>query len=231
MLASGNFYGTTTPLIDNTWHHVTLVKNGNTVTIYADGQAENTHTINVVTQDNTLPLLIGFNPGEGVQGFWKGLLDELKIFDRALTPAEIAALAVLPGVLDGDFNDDGTVDAADYVIWRKNGGNQQDFNLWRANFARSASPPSQTGDFNNDGLLDAADYVLWRKNPTANLTPAHYNLWGANFGEPASAGGASSNQVPEPASTVLLAVALLQTLASSRQHATYRLRFRAQLAD
>jgi hypothetical protein len=42
--------------------------------------------------------------------------------------------------LPGDFNHDGTVDAADYVVWRKGLGTtytQNDFNTWRANFGRT----------------------------------------------------------------------------------------------
>ncbi|HEX2476093.1 MAG TPA: hypothetical protein VHK01_15185 [Lacipirellulaceae bacterium] len=38
----------------------------------------------------------------------------------------------------GDFNRDGVVDAADYVVWRKNGGSQQHYTVWRANFGRIA---------------------------------------------------------------------------------------------
>jgi hypothetical protein len=34
----------------------------------------------------------------------------------------------------GDFNNDGTVDAADYVVWRKNSGTQDGYDAWRANF-------------------------------------------------------------------------------------------------
>jgi hypothetical protein len=37
----------------------------------------------------------------------------------------------------GDFNDDGTVDGADYVVWRKGLGTiytQDDFNVWKSNF-------------------------------------------------------------------------------------------------
>jgi hypothetical protein len=38
-------------------------------------------------------------------------------------------------LLPGDFNNDGTVDAADYVVWRKtNAGNAQGYTDWRANF-------------------------------------------------------------------------------------------------
>jgi hypothetical protein len=39
--------------------------------------------------------------------------------------------------LSGDFNHDGSVDAADYVVWRKTGGTPQEYAIWRANFGRS----------------------------------------------------------------------------------------------
>jgi hypothetical protein len=34
----------------------------------------------------------------------------------------------------GDFNSDGTVDAADYVVWRKSDGTPAGYDLWRAHF-------------------------------------------------------------------------------------------------
>jgi probable HAF family extracellular repeat protein len=42
--------------------------------------------------------------------------------------------------LAGDFNDDGIVDAADYVVWRKGLGTthtQNDYDTWRANFGKT----------------------------------------------------------------------------------------------
>jgi hypothetical protein len=48
-----------------------------------------------------------------------------------------AALAAAP-LLAGDYNQDGTVDAADYVVWRKTDGSQGGYNTWRANFGRTA---------------------------------------------------------------------------------------------
>jgi hypothetical protein len=44
--------------------------------------------------------------------------------------------------LPGDFNHDGTVDAADYVVWRNGLGTtytQNDYNVWRANFGQTAT--------------------------------------------------------------------------------------------
>ena len=55
---------------------------------------------------------------------------------------------ISPFVLPGDFNDDGTVDAGDYQVWR-------------AQFGQAGQ--SLSADGNRDGVVDAADYVVWRK--------------------------------------------------------------------
>jgi hypothetical protein len=43
-------------------------------------------------------------------------------------------LFVYTPMLTGDYNQDGSVDAADYVLWRKNDGSQFGYNAWRTNF-------------------------------------------------------------------------------------------------
>jgi hypothetical protein len=42
-------------------------------------------------------------------------------------------------VLDGDFNFDGRVNAADYTVWRNRGGSLADYQLWKTNFGRTLS--------------------------------------------------------------------------------------------
>lgn len=54
--------------------------------------------------------------------------------------------------LPGDYNENGTVDAADYVIWRATLGSTTDL---RAN-------GDNTGD--SEGVIDQADYNVWRSN-------------------------------------------------------------------
>jgi hypothetical protein len=45
--------------------------------------------------------------------------------------------------LPGDYNNDGKVDAADYVVWRKHNINgQQGYDNWRTNFGRTAGSGS-----------------------------------------------------------------------------------------
>ncbi|HEY3392496.1 MAG TPA: PEP-CTERM sorting domain-containing protein [Lacipirellulaceae bacterium] len=54
-------------------------------------------------------------------------------------------LTSLFGALDGDFNNDGKVDAADYVVWRKTDGSQPGYDEWRTNFGRTAGSGSALG--------------------------------------------------------------------------------------
>jgi PEP-CTERM motif len=54
-------------------------------------------------------------------------------------------LTSLLGGLDGDFNNDGKVDAADYVVWRKTDGTQPGYDEWRANFGRTSGSGSALG--------------------------------------------------------------------------------------
>jgi hypothetical protein len=76
--------------------------------------------------------------------------DELRV---ATTWAEATGATIAPNPL-GDFNNDGKVDAADYVSWRKNDGTnnalpndnglgtpigQNHYNLWRANYGSGVS--------------------------------------------------------------------------------------------
>ena len=44
--------------------------------------------------------------------------------------------------LPGDFNLDGSVDAADYVVWRKTDGTQTGYDTWRTNFGQTAGSGS-----------------------------------------------------------------------------------------
>lgn len=46
---------------------------------------------------------------------------------------------LLGNTLPGDFNQDGTVDAADYTTWRADNGTEADYLLWRANYGATST--------------------------------------------------------------------------------------------
>jgi hypothetical protein len=80
----------------------------------------------------------------------------------------------------GDYNLDGTVDAADYSVWRNSFG-QVGSNL--------------LADGDHDGRVDADDYSLWK---------LHFGTSGSGSG-----GIADGGSVPEPASLAILSFAAI----------------------
>jgi hypothetical protein len=58
-------------------------------------------------------------------------------WDLAYNPNSIVLSVVSTG-LPGDYNGNGLVDAADYVVWRKTDGSQEGYDDWRMNFGRTA---------------------------------------------------------------------------------------------
>jgi len=100
--------------------------------------------------------------------------DELGgIFDPAFLPALSITYSAAASP-SGDYNGNGQVDAADYVVWRKT-------------LNSAASPAGSGADGNQSGLIDSGDYTYWR----------------LRFGNTTS-GFASGSSVPEPASSVLI---------------------------
>jgi hypothetical protein len=85
-----------------------------------------------------------------------------------------------PPILAGDYDNTGIVDAADYVIWRKNVGQ-----------------PSQTLPNDTTGVIVGdAQYNLWRSN------------FGSTTAVPGSGSALAGSAVPEPSPIGLLMLGL-----------------------
>jgi phospholipase/lecithinase/hemolysin len=81
---------------------------------------------------------------------------------RVIGEAAYALLDPLPG----DFNQDGTVDAADYVVWRNGLGTtytQDDYDVWRASFAqtRAVGASESTAGVPEAGTLVSISSILF----------------------------------------------------------------------
>lgn len=86
---------TTTSLASNQWVHLCGVyEPGVALRIYTNGLLNNENTVNVpaAQYNNTLNVTIGGRPSGGVDNPFNGLIDEVRVFNRALTEAEIQAL-------------------------------------------------------------------------------------------------------------------------------------------
>ncbi len=93
--------GAVSPLPTNSWQHIALVCNGGTLQIYRNGQAvgtplayDGTINTNVAIPAMAIGAKILTNnlPDSGSPGYWHGKMDELGLWSRGLTAAEIGAI-------------------------------------------------------------------------------------------------------------------------------------------
>lgn len=78
-------------LVKSFWWHVTMVHDGVNDQIFVNGQLANTKPTATKLNPTSFPLGMGNNPIEGGQ-YFNGALDELKIYNKSLTAAEILNL-------------------------------------------------------------------------------------------------------------------------------------------
>ena len=77
------------PLPINTWTHLAVTYNGSTLTLYRNGVAVATSTVSGTLSPTTGTLQIGASQfGE----YFKGLIDEVRIYNRALSDTEIQTI-------------------------------------------------------------------------------------------------------------------------------------------
>ncbi len=81
----------------NRWMHVAFVRSGNTGQAYVDGKPSGgTHDLSVLGDlSGGQPLLIGRRRHEETPIWFKGRIDDVRIYDRALSTEEIGVLASL----------------------------------------------------------------------------------------------------------------------------------------
>jgi hypothetical protein len=129
-----------------TWYHVAGVREGGQFRTYVDGVLHGTISV-PASEDYTEPLQtfsVGGALGGGTAnwvGNFFGYIDEVRLSDTALTPDKFLNGPLVLGT-PGDYNNNGVVDGADYVVWRKGG--------------------TLANEVDNPGTVNAADYTEWR---------------------------------------------------------------------
>ena len=73
---------------DNTWHHVVGIYDGNALTLYVDGAFDASAVVGAVSLDTSNNLRLGTGRAGGF--FYTGGLDEVRVWNRALTVEEVA---------------------------------------------------------------------------------------------------------------------------------------------
>ena len=158
---------------DGSWHHVAGVFDTDTDTayIYFDGTLSNSRTeTREVGDGGSKPIYIGSRGGTG--NYFTGKIDDMRVYNRALSPREVAALAgggseqaavTLNTSLDVDndlFVQSGVLDVSD------------------SNCSSASCSLNISGDWNNIDLFSSrsGEVILDGTSHTINGTTDFYNL-------------------------------------------------------
>jgi hypothetical protein len=183
---------------DNSWHHIVVSRNGDDIFdtilvidgehIVTDRYADSTDSWGIT---DPLDARIGTRTTAPHHQTFNGWIDEMALWiGRQLTVEEAIGLwnaATGQGGVAGDYNDNGVVDAADYVRWRDTQG------------TATTLPNDPTA-----GMVTQEDYTVWRQN------------FGAGSGGSASATGAAVPEPASALLTIAAAVGLITARRQSR---------------
>ncbi len=176
--------------IDSGWHHLALRVNAGASTyadidVFLDGIQLN--PVDAFDPDLGDSLSIPDSPfGIGNIGYdaflnngFNGLIDDLRIYDNAISNDEVAQLALPPGAVIGDTDGDGDIDGSDML-------NALSGFTGSGGIGGTVS----SGDTDNDGDVDQADITFLINNYTAGPQ-------------------AAAVSVPDPASAFALSLGVL----------------------
>lgn len=171
-----------TPMAVNTgqWVHACAVKEGSTVTQYINGVAAVSaggFDFPVATNTTTIGATRG---NAGPSSFFEGAIDEVKLWDRALTPTEIAA------DMDRQYTGDESGLAAYWPFDQGAGNGVVDKTInarhgtltdgvgWTDGSFKTCVEVNTDGNFTIDGLLyrESATFTVTPKHPTKSFEPA-----------------------------------------------------------
>ena len=120
---SGNYTYGVTPVDDGEWHHIGWVYDGTMNYLYLDGEVDATEENSGQITVSSYPLYIGDN-SQATGRFWNGLIDDVMIYNRALTQEEVQRImqssagaypqASGPNPADGALHEDTWVN----ISWR-----------------------------------------------------------------------------------------------------------------
>ena len=167
-------------LVPGVWKHVAMVHDGTEDKIYMDGVLVNSKNVAGPLDKTTKPFGIGFDPID-VAGYFDGSLDDILIYNKALSAAEILALydaqkivPVVDGALIADYTFAGsTTDATDY----KNHANGAGFQFGKDRFGKS----------NKAVVFDGvSDFLKAENSPQHNSPNVSVSFWAKPNALPAS---------------------------------------------
>ena len=89
-------------IVDTNWHHLVFVYDGTNASIAVDGAQKATASRSPNTAFSAFIVGVGMGPG-GLSGFFSGSIDDVRIYNRALSTNEVAQLYAIESVPPQSF--------------------------------------------------------------------------------------------------------------------------------
>ena len=161
----GSFERSLGPATAFQWHHLAYVQSLGTASYYYDGKLVHETTSDPLpTKAEGGFWLGGLGTGTSDEGtyLFNGWIDEVRY--QSFNPLSAGAFNPTAFLIrdpagPGDFNEDGIVDAADYVVWRKTDGSPEDYDFWRTNFGRTAAGSGTVGPPGSSSAVPEPGFV------------------------------------------------------------------------
>ena len=197
--------GTSTASInDGNWHHVAVTTSGSGTTLFIDGVALTGGAVDYTSTTDTTAffddvsnpssITIGAYSSGGIGGEFSGLIDDVRIYDRALTTLDIDQLYTPPDTIEVDTTLD-TVDGA------------------------TGSVAELLGDRGSDGLISFREAILAVNNDDGTNWTIDLNSGTYSF----AAGSGDSAGDFDIRNSVSIVGCLLYTSPSPRDLSTSRM--------
>lgn len=161
----------------NTWQHVAVVYDGSYMRFYLNGVERDSYPKTGNLDVNDAPILIGLD-GWSPTNHYRGKIDEVKIYNRALSPEEIN-MERNGACVPGDVNNDGRVIGSDvtYLVNYFRGGPPPPFRIETPN-----GPFYPAADVNGDCRVIGSDVTYLVNyfrgiNPTIKYCPDYPPTW------------------------------------------------------
>lgn len=151
---------------DNKWHHVVYTRSGATGTLYVDSVSQGTHTGNdTFSTNDRWSLGQEWDAGPVTSDFFKGNLDEVRVYSRVLSQTDVTALYSTGGIKINSSKNE-VVKNGLIGYWTLDGGNMTstlayDISASGNTLSTNGSPQKTTGKVGQSLNMDAVDDELF----------------------------------------------------------------------
>ncbi len=166
---------------DGLWHHVAAVYDGTNIYLYVDGTLDASKPATGSIVQNSFPVCLGANPDAPLLYYFNGMLDEVSLYNRALSANEIELIYLtgvggkcpVPITINTQPTNQTVYAGANVTFMAAATGSQPFSYQWSLNGNAISGATSNVFTLDNVQPTDAGVYTLTVANPNNSVTSSN----------------------------------------------------------